>query len=298
MNKVSIIIPSRDEEYLNSTIKDLLNKAVWDVEIIVILDGYTSHPLPDYDPRIRYLQLPEPMGMRHAINLGANLATGKYLMKLDSHCVMSEGYDLIFQEYCDDDWVVVARRKELSPEWIVTEPTADYFYMSNPWTSPNGYMRMSRWITRDKQRESMLHDETMCFSGSIWFMSKDHFFKRIKTMDEERFGQWSGEPEEISCKTWLSGGKVIINKDIYHAHLRKDKIGRPYHISWNSALKGLQESARYWSSDEWPDRIYNFEWLIDHFWPLPTKEHHCNGERYFWEYDWKERYLWKTLNFS
>jgi hypothetical protein len=106
-------------------------------------------------------------------------------------------------------------------------------------------------------------------------------------MDEERFGQWSGEPEEIACKTWLGGGKVMINKNVIHAHLRKEKIGRPYNITWNTALLGLRESARYWSSDEWPDRIHNFEWLIDYFWPLPSKEQHCNGERYFWEKDWK-----------
>ena len=289
MAKVSIIIPSREEVYLKNTVEDLLNKATGDIEILAILDGPTPHELPKEDKRVKYLQVQNPRGMRYCINAGAEISTGKYLMKLDSHCILSEGFDEYFQE-CNDNDVVVARRNELSPEWVVTDTTpVDYFYMSNPWTSSHGYMRMSRWITRDRQRADYILDETMTFSGSIWFMSKNHFL-RIGKMNEKQFGQWSGEPEELACKTWLSGGRVLINKEIVHAHMRKDKIGRPYHISWNDALKGLQESARYWSSDEWPDRIHNFEWLIDKFWPLPSKAHHCNGERYFWEEDWRKDY--------
>jgi glycosyltransferase involved in cell wall biosynthesis len=294
MAKVSIIIPSRDESFLNNTIKDLIKNATGEIEILAVLDGETSHPLPKENSIVKLIKFSEPMGMRHGINIGAEIATGKYIMKLDSHCKMSKGYDKILQEDCEDDFVIVTRRNELSPEWEVTDTTpVDYFYMSSPWTSPNGYFRMSRWITRDRQRSEFLVDETLTFSGSNWFMSKDHFFKRIGTLDEDRFGQWSGEPEEIACKTWLGGGKVLVNKKVIHAHLRKEKIGRPYHISWGLALKGLQEGTRYWSNDEWPHRIHNFDWLIDKFWPLPTKEQHCNGERYFWEDDWKERYYVK-----
>lgn len=289
--KVSILIPSRDEKYLANTIDDMVKKAAGEVEIIAIVDGKTSYSLPPEHPNVKIICLPEPRGMRHGINLAASLATGKYLMKIDSHCIISEGYDTLLQAECEDNWVVVGRRNELSPEWIVTDTTpVDYFYMSSPWTSPQGYMRMSRWITRDRQRNDILLDETLAFSGSMWFMSKDHFFQRVRTMDEDRFGQWSGEPEELSCKTWLGGGKVMINKKVTFAHMRKDKIGRPYEISWDTALVGLQESARYWSNDEWPHRIHNFDWLIDHFWPLPSQQHHCHREKYFWEDDWKEKY--------
>jgi glycosyltransferase involved in cell wall biosynthesis len=290
-SKVSILIPSRDEPWLLNTVNDLLAKAEGDIEILAVIDGPTSHPLPEETSKVKLISLSEPMGMRYGINLAASMATGKYLMKLDSHCMMTESYDTIFQKDCDDDWVIVSRRGELNPDWEITDPTiADYFYMSNPWTSPQGYMRMSRWITRDREHKDILIDETQTFSGSNWFMSKEHFFERMKMMDEDRFGQWSGEPEELACKTWLSGGRVMINKNITHFHLRKEKIGRPYHIGWNEAVKGLQESARYWSSDEWPYRIHNFDWIIEHFWPLPSKAHHCHAEKYFWEDDWKKDY--------
>lgn len=294
MSKVSVLMPSRDEKYLGATIQDMVKKAASDVEVIAIVDGPTSYPVhPEYS-NVKIINLPKPMGMRHGINLAASVATGKYLMKMDAHCLITRGYDEVLQEECEDNWVVVARRNELSPEWEITDTTpVDYFYMSSPWTSPQGYMRMCRWTSRDREKSDIMLDETMTFSGSMWFMSREHFFQRIKMMDEERFGQWSGEPEELSCKTWLGGGKVMINKKVTFAHMRKTQIGRPYHISWNDALKGLRESARYWSGDEWPDRIHDFDWLIDHFWPLPSRQNHCNGERYFWEQDWKEKYYKK-----
>lgn len=264
---------------------DALQKATGDVEVIAVIDGPTECAVPVGFERVRLICLDEPHGMRHGINLAAQAATGDYLLKLDAHCVLSEGYDEVLKAECDDDWVVVARRNELSTDWQISDTTpVDYFYMSNPWTSPQGYMRMSRWISRDRQRRDVSLDETMSFSGSFWFMPKAYFEKRIGSMDEKRFGPWSGEPEEIACKTWLTGGKVMINKRVVYAHMRGK---RSYRVPWSHALRGLQASANYWANDKWPERTRNFEWLIDHFWPLPSQRHHCNGERYFWEDDWK-----------
>ena len=39
MAKVSVIIPSRNEHFLQKTIDDLLEKAEGDVEIVVVMDG-------------------------------------------------------------------------------------------------------------------------------------------------------------------------------------------------------------------------------------------------------------------
>lgn len=52
---VSIVIPSRNEEYLNQTVKDLLEKAQGDIEIIVTLDGYWPNPSLIKDDRIKLI---------------------------------------------------------------------------------------------------------------------------------------------------------------------------------------------------------------------------------------------------
>src|SRR3990170_1664700 len=289
MAKVSVLTPSRDEKYLVKTISDFVDKAEGEVEVIAVIDGPTVYPLPEERPNVKVIQLPEPLGMRNGINVAANHATGKYLLKVDSHCSISQGYDLKLQE-CEDNWIVIGRRNELDAErWQISDTSpCDYWYMSSPWTSGQGYMRDCRWVSRGEDRKDIVIDETMTISGSMWFMPKVHF-ERIGGMNDIEFGPWCGEPQELSCKTWLSGGKVCVRKDTVYAHLRAE---RNYHIRWKIALRGLRYVSQYWANDKWqhPDRIHDFGWLVDDFWPLPTEGSRHHLEKYIWESDWRQKY--------
>ena len=40
MSKVSVVIPSRGEQFLAPTVKDVLAKAAGNIEVIAVLDGY------------------------------------------------------------------------------------------------------------------------------------------------------------------------------------------------------------------------------------------------------------------
>ena len=73
MDKTSIAIPSRNEQFLTPTIKDLLAKARGDIEIIVALEGYWPDEMVD-DPRVHYIHSERPRGMRGAINACAAVA--------------------------------------------------------------------------------------------------------------------------------------------------------------------------------------------------------------------------------
>ena len=72
--------------------------------------------------------------MRNAINSAAAIAKGKYLLKTDAHCMFGEGFDEILKAECDDDWVVIPRRKRLDAEnWAIQDvgkPDVDYEYLS------------------------------------------------------------------------------------------------------------------------------------------------------------------------
>ncbi len=291
MSKVSVIIPSRNDKFLNNTIQDMLAKAAGEVEVVAVVDGPTDCPLPKEHPALLVLQLPEARGMRNGINAGAARATGKYLLKADSHCSMSEGYDVLLQAECEKNWLVIGRRNELNESWEISDTTpCDYWYLSCPWTAPQGYMRDCRWVSRQRERVDLFLDETMTISGSMWFMSKVHF-ECIGGMDDCAFGPWSGEPQELSGKTWLSGGRVMVNKRVTYAHLRPGKgVERGYHISWKHALRGLRAVTQYWMNDRWPGRIHDFGWWVERFWPLPLENTRMRGEKYFWEPDWREKY--------
>ena len=78
-------------------------------------------------------------GLRAAINAGASIARGKYLMKTDAHCAFEPGYDEILKADCDSDWLVIPRRDRLDAEnWcrqVVGKPPIDYHYLSCPYLS-------------------------------------------------------------------------------------------------------------------------------------------------------------------
>ena len=72
---LSVIIPARNELYLQKTIDGLLSNAAGDVEVIVILDGYWPDPDLKADPRLIVVHR-EKRGMRASINAGVDIARG------------------------------------------------------------------------------------------------------------------------------------------------------------------------------------------------------------------------------
>ena len=71
--------------------------------------------------------------MRQAIDAGAAIASGKYIMKLDGHCALDKGFDEKLKADCETDWVVIPRRYSLDAEkWQRQKAPIDYLYLSYP----------------------------------------------------------------------------------------------------------------------------------------------------------------------
>lgn len=288
MAKLTVIIPARNELYLQQTLDDLLVKATGDMEIIVILDGYWPQAPLKEDPRLIVIHR-ERRGMRAAINSAVAIAKGKYLMKVDAHCMFPHGFDEVLKADCDGDWVVIPRRYSLELDtWGVRfhRPYVDYEFLGWPYEGKKAVhgdtvgLHARTWDARIEERINKLLDENMTFQGSCWFTSKEHFVKRIGTMQEEGYGTFIGEPQEIGLKTWLGGGRIMTNKKTFYAHLWKGKpyreahmkaLGVPYTRIGSSELKtGNAFSVDYWMHDRWKERKYDLAWLIERFWPVPT----------------------------
>jgi len=110
---VSVIIPARNEQFLEKTINDLLAKAEGEIEIIVVLDGYWPNPGLKDDPRVTLLHRGQSRGMRDAINSAVAIAKGEYIMKTDAHCMFGEGFDVKLVADHKPNWLVVPRRYRL-----------------------------------------------------------------------------------------------------------------------------------------------------------------------------------------
>lgn len=288
--KVSVLIPARNEIFLNKTIQDILNKARGEIEIIVVLDGYwpTLFTVKEQvyqqemidDKRVIYLHHGESKGMRTAINHAAQIATGEFLMKSDAHCMYDEGFDLKLKEGIphyknddnDDNWIVIPRRNRLDAEkWElqdVKKPPVDYEYLSSP---SDAGVKGNKWDERTLSRKDVLIDENMSFQGSNWFMTANHYKNRLGMMSSVGYGEFVREAQEIGLKTWLSGGRVYTNKNTWYAHLHKGKTyGRMYFLNGRELDAGNKYCDDFWFGNKWEEAKYDLAWLIERFSPVPT----------------------------
>lgn len=279
-NRVSVVIPSRNEQFLHNTIQDLLKNSRGDLEIIAILDGYW--PPADQiiqDPRVKYLHRGESRGMRNGITSGVDIATGEFIMKIDGHCMLDEGFDTKLIADCDRDWVVVPRRKRLDAEnWCIQDvgkPDIDYMYLSYP-DNPSDFggsgINGKVWEekNRDPKLKEILIDDLMSSQGSMWFMHKD-YFHYLELMNEKDYGTFWNEFQEIGLNCWLSGGRVVVNKKTWYAHLHKGKkFGRGYFLDEKELIKGATHTKLWLTQKNFTKQIYDLAWLIEKFWPVPT----------------------------
>jgi glycosyltransferase involved in cell wall biosynthesis len=265
--------------------------------VIAIIDGEWPDPPLEDRPNLQVVKFGQPHGMRAGINAGANLATGEYLLKCDAHCAFAYGFDEVLKADCDDNWVVIPPRYSLDAEnWKIDDngkPRRDYHYLCycDPFKNHDPGMHGVEDWGRCKERSDPMYDidDNMSAQGSCWLMPKKHFTDFLGGLSEVGYGSFSQEFQEIGLKTWLGGGRVVVNKKTWMAHLHKgSRYGRMWHMS-RKDHEGIVASHA-WSSWFWmtnqpfKGRVHNIDWLIDKFWPIPT-----------WPEDWKTKYDYSTI---
>ena len=257
MPELSLLIPSRQEMFLRRTIQDILEHAETDVEIIAVLDGAWSDPgVPDH-PRVTLIHHSTPIGQRAATNEAARLATGKYVLKCDAHCSFDQGFDVKLMADMQPDWTVVPIMRNLHVfDWVCQNGHRRYQGPSGPCKECGELTTMDVvWIAKPSpQSKSYCFDatphfqyfgefnkrpegkgdltETMSLQGSCWMLTRDKYFEL--GMCDEAFGSWGSMGIEIALRTWLSGGRVIVNHKTFYAHMFRGSWqdwGFPYHLS-------------------------------------------------------------------
>lgn len=273
--EISVIIPARNEPFLQKTIDDIFEKASGKIEVIAMLDGYWPDPPLKYYDNLKIIHSGTPRGMRENINIGANISTGDFLMKCDAHCMFGEKFDEILQADCEENWLAVPRRYSLDPyKWERTDKHhIDYLTLTFPYNTDDTYgtgLHGKKWPSGWKKEEENKHiliDDIISFQGSCWFMHKKKFFE-IGGMDALHYN-FHQEAQELGMKIWLSGGRVIRNKKTWYAHLHKGKThGRGYYLSKQSMIESELYSTNLWMNNLWPGQTRTLKWLIDKFWPL------------------------------
>lgn len=212
----SIIIPARNEKYLDLTIKNLAKNAVGKIEVIVVLDGYNQSIQQIKGLDIKVLKFDKVIGKRAAVNAGAAKAKGKYLFFIDSHCTMSEGWDTRLKYACGEKDLVVSS--------IIPIDEKTWKRKSDGGVYRHVYLTQSleeKWWNRSVNLEGPLFEETMAFTACGWMIQKA-YFDSLGGHDDLSLGHWGYEGAEWALKVWLNKkdpGRVLLRQDVYCGHL-------------------------------------------------------------------------------
>ena len=299
---LSILIPSRNEMFLAKTIEDILSNIEADTEIIPVIDGGEAGPPVPEHPRVRVIRHEVSTGQRASTNEAARASTAKFIMKCDAHCAFDKGFDRKLMETFEYDWTVIPRMYNLHVfDWMCKScgnrtyqgptltkcekcqkdgPFERVMVWKPRWNRCSDYARFDRdlhfqyWGDFKKRPEAQGDiTDLMSSIGACWMIHRDRYWD-IDGMDE-RHGSWGQMGTELACKTWLSGGRQVINKKTWFSHMFRTQgkdFGFPYPLSASQVANAREHSRWLWKEDRWPKAKYPLTWLINRFAPVPTWE--------------------------
>ena len=299
MTDVSVIIPARNEEFLQQTIDNVISNIRADSEVIAVLDGYWTEPgIPQHE-RLTIIHREQSIGQRAAVNEGARLSDACFVMKLDAHCAVDEGFDVKLMADCKEDWTVIPRMYNLHAfDWKCNACGHQVYQGPIPkkcekCKKSEGFEKVIIWKPRlNKMSDFMRFDNNMKFNywgayknrpeaqgdvvdlmssiGACFFMRRDRFFE-LGGMDEAH-GSWGQFGTEVACKAWLSGGRHVVNKNTWFAHMfrtNSDGFSFPYPLSGKQVGRARKHSKNLWLKNKWPQATRKLPWLIEKFRPIP-----------------------------
>lgn len=195
----------------NRTIESLIDNSTGKIEILVLLDGWITDDIFKSDC-VKVIVSEENIGIRRIVNMGARIATGKYIFRIDAHCSMSYGWDTKLKCACNGNNFVNCVIDAIDEEtWKGMGHNYTFVYIdtecSEKW-----------WGDQYKKLEDCnLIEKTMSLTGCGWMTTKDFYWNVFKGFDENIIG-YGCEGQEISLKVYPQGGEINLRKDVVCGH--------------------------------------------------------------------------------
>jgi len=306
MKDLSILIPARNEMFLNRTVEDILGNIEADTEVIAVLDGkWADPPIPQND-RVNVIYVPESIGQRAATNIAAKLSKAKYVMKIDAHCSFDKGFDIKMIEAFKTtggnvtmaptmrnlwafDWKChkCGWKKYQGPTPEKCEHCNDTKHMKRKmiWVGKERpqsnsfsfdaephFQYFNEYTKRPEYRKSLEETgltETMSLQGSCFMLTREKYWEL--DICSENFGSWGNQGIEVAVKTWLSGGQVLVNHKTWYAHMFRTQggdFGFPYPNPGNEVSRTKKKVRDLFFNDNWDKQVRPLAFLVEKFWPV------------------------------
>ena len=297
---LSVLIPSRSEEFLARTVQSLIENKTDDTEIIVGLDGELSNPpIPDHDDlTIFYVQ--KSIGQRAMQNKLCELSKAKYVMKLDAHCDVEKDFDRkmieAFEKEGDNVVMTPTMRNLHIFNWVCKNCGMDTYQGPKPEicrseTCVSEKQRFDRkivWIPKTNPQSTAYRFnknlqfkyfpelrvkqkktgcvETMSLQGSCFMCTIENYWKY--ELCDDSWGSWGQQGSEVAIKAWTGGLRVLCNRDTWYAHLFRTQPGFDHPFNIGSSQHNARKICRdIFYNNKWDKQIYPLSWLVEKFWP-------------------------------
>jgi glycosyltransferase involved in cell wall biosynthesis len=297
--ELSILIPARNEMFLGKTVENILENIEAETEIIVVCDGDWPDPAIEDNPRVHLIHHAISIGQRAATNEAAKLSRAEFILKCDAHCAFDKGFDKKLMEDCEYDWTITPRLYNLHAfDWGCKKCgnrvyQGPYPKKCDKCANTTDFERVMVWKPRFNRMSDFyrfdkdLHFQywshfkkrpeaqgdlvpTMSMLGACWMMHRKRYWE-LDGMDEAH-GSWGQMGTEISCKTWLSGGKQFTNRKTWYSHLFRTQEGFGFPYPNPGIGKARNRSRKLWLENTWPKAKHPLSWLIEKFAPVPDWE--------------------------
>lgn len=190
---------------------------------------------------VRIVRNPTRQGVVRSKIIGAAAATGIVYMFMDAHMKPEVGWLSPILRLINTNYkrIVSPVLVNLNPDTWVNDVTATSSKMLFDWNF-------------DLQWVDDLNDEVPVMSGGVFAVSKD-WWENLGGYDQG-FTEYGMENLEMSLRTWLCGGEIMLASESLIGHVFKEQF--PYTVSEEALAMNKLRAVELWVDEEHKDPFY------------------------------------------
>jgi polypeptide N-acetylgalactosaminyltransferase len=259
----TVVIVNHNEPYLVATVQSVLS--IEDQQFIrqVLIVDDQSVPQVEYswfpsDARIQIYRSPLRLGLIRARGIGGDLAQGPFMVFIDAHCKPHP------------NWLEpIGKLLIQSPKRIVNMEVG--LLNGTSWSeipSPGGRMAKAtfQWNLGLAWEKELTRDQIVGLSGTQvdanpdlspmtmgMFATTKQWWTLIGGLDRG-LNTWGGENIEISLRTWLCGGDIVVARGAVVDHTFRTKF--PYEVRGDVYRRNIVRVVEAWFDTPSKRRFY------------------------------------------